>query len=148
VDNVLVLSRSEQVRTLATTQRIGEDLDETILTLDKSTQRVDLGPTRHEAEQAEVAAAIESALKGAIELTERELGTHLEGRTEVKRTALRKLLADGKITRQGGGKRGDAFRYRLADASAPLGVVAREREPHMRRTDPSDILAQGFGEVA
>jgi hypothetical protein len=119
VDNVMVLGRVEQARTLCTIQRIGDDLDETIVTLDKASQHVELGLKRQEAEQAEVASSILAALRTTPDLTERELSGHVEGRTEVKRAALRKLLADEKVGRSGAGKRNDPFRYRLPD-SAPV----------------------------
>lgn len=145
VDNVMVLSRTDQVRTLFTTQRIGDDLDETILTLDKASQRIGLGPTRNEAEQSEIAAGILAALKGGADLTERELGAQVEGRTDVKRASLRRLIADGTITRDGAGKRGEPFRYRLVDRP-PLSEPSREPST-LRRGDPAVVLAQGFGEV-
>lgn len=128
VDNYMVLSRTEQVRTLTTFQRIGDDLDETILALDKSTQRVQLGVTRHEAEQAAVASAIVALLTTAPDLTESEVAAQVEGRTKVKRAALRKLVAEERVGRTGAGKRSDPFRYRLGNSCSLVPNHIREQE--------------------
>ena len=45
--------------------------------------------------------------------TEPEIDAAVEGKTEVKRKALRELVGQGKIGRDGSGKRGDPFRYSL-----------------------------------
>lgn len=143
VDNYMALSRVEQERTIATRQRIGEDVEETILALDKTTQRVSLGDLRKDAEQAEVARAMVTALKGGAEFTERELTALVDGRTANKRAALRKLVNSGEVKRQGEGKRSDPFRYHLADASPALSVPI-VADPHTA----DELAREGFGEVA
>jgi len=108
------MKRTETYRTLQTVQRIGEDLPETILQFDAATKRLSLGGSREGCEAANMAEAIVAALDGktATEaLTEPEIGDAVEGKTTLKRKALRDLTRQGKIVRLGTGKRGDPFRY-------------------------------------
>jgi len=101
---------------LSSIQRIGPDLPETIITLDASTGRVEAGPKRHEADQAGIEEAIVVALKDVTgALTEAELEPAVEGRTTLKRDALRALVVNGRVTREGKGAKGNPFRYRLAE---------------------------------
>ena len=46
VDNLLVLRRSDRYRTLASIQRVGPDLAQTVVSLDEGTGRVEAGQTR------------------------------------------------------------------------------------------------------
>jgi hypothetical protein len=108
------MKRTETYRTLQTVQRIGEDLPETVLQFDAATKRLSLGGSRERCEAANMAEAIVAALDGktATEaLTEPEIGDAVEGKTTLKRKALRDLTRQGKIVRLGTGKRGDPFRY-------------------------------------
>jgi hypothetical protein len=114
VSTLLVMKRTETYRTLQTVQRIGEDLPETVLHFDAATKRLSLGGSREVCEAANMAEAIVAALHGktATEaLTEPEIGDAVEGKTTLKRKALRDLTRQGKIARLGAGKRGDPFRY-------------------------------------
>jgi hypothetical protein len=45
-------------------------------------------------------------------LTEPEINQAVEGKTTYKRTALRDLVKQHRITRTGSGTRGDPYRYR------------------------------------
>jgi hypothetical protein len=108
------MKRTETYRTLQTVQRIGEDLPETVLHFDAATKRLSLGGSREVCEAANMAQAIVAALDGkaaAEALTEPEIGAAVEGKTTLKRKALRDLTRQGKIVRLGTGKRGDPFKY-------------------------------------
>jgi len=114
VSTLLVMKRTETYRTLQTVQRIGEDLPETVLHFDAATKRLSLGGSREGCEAANMAEAIVAALDGkaATEaLTEAEIGDAVEGKTTLKRKALRDLTHQGRIVRWGTGKRGDPFKY-------------------------------------
>lgn len=114
VSTLFVMKRTETYRTLQTVQRIGEDLPETVLHFDAATKRLSLGGSREVCEAANMAEAIVAALDGKAEteaLTEPEIGNAVEGKTTLKRKALRDLTRQGKIVRLGTGKRGDPFRY-------------------------------------
>lgn len=43
----------------------------------------------------------------------------MEARRSVKQKALRRLVADGRITRTGSGRRGDSYRYAISGTDVP-----------------------------
>ena len=47
VDNLLILNRRERYRLLSTVQRIGPDLDETVVLMDEDTGEVRFGGSRY-----------------------------------------------------------------------------------------------------
>src|SRR5262249_11143487 len=70
--------------------------------------------TRHDSDLAEMQRQILAVLQDSPEsLTEAELGKHLEGRTRLKREALRGLVPEH-VQRSGRGKRNAPFRYSLS----------------------------------
>lgn len=112
VDTVLVLKRTERYRTLQTVQRYGADLPETVLDFDSDRRAVLLGAERFEEDAKRVADGILEHLSGVSgNLTEAEINEAVEGSTKLKRASLRKLFEAGKISRNGGGKKGDPYRY-------------------------------------
>ena len=99
-------------RTIATVQRTGDDLDETVILLDALTGCVTLGGTRQQADAAAVGSAMLAALQQADgPHTEAEIEKLVEGRTIVKRAALRQLVAREQVSRTGRGGKSDPFRY-------------------------------------
>ncbi len=133
VDTLLVLKRSERYRTLQTVQRYGQDLPETLLEFDAERRAVGIGAEKSEAEVIRIGEAILEYLAGcASEPTEPEICEGVEGKAAVKRAALRELVSGGRVTRTGGGKRGDPFRYRPTEgfsfACSPHMSGTREQE--------------------
>ena len=53
----------------------------------------------------------------------------VEGRTRVKKAALRVLVAAGKVSRSGSGKRGDPYLYEIENAGSQHIQGTREPEP-------------------
>ena len=115
VDTVMVLQRTDQHRLLESIQRTGTDLPKTIVTLESESGRVGAGPTKEEADEATVADATLQALASGESLTEAEIARAVEGKTRTKRKVLRGLFGKDQISRTGGGKKGDPFRYGLPD---------------------------------
>jgi hypothetical protein len=112
VDTALLMKRSARYRTLLSIQRYGEDLEETVVTLDPDTREVSRGGTRDEAEQADAARLILGFLAGTSSpVTEAELADAVEARTRVQRAALRALVVAGHVDRSGRGGKSDPFRY-------------------------------------
>lgn len=112
VDTVLILSRSERYRTVSSIQRYGEDLNEVTLNLDPQTRTVTAGPTKHEAEQVELEAAILVYLRAKAEpATSPEIFEAVPGRRTIKLRALGALVTSDRINRAGTGKKGDPFLY-------------------------------------
>jgi AAA domain/Toprim domain len=132
VDNVFVLSRNDMhQRFLTSIQRIGEDLPETLLVLDRESMRVTLGLTREASEHQTLAAEILTQLASAPDgLEEKQIVTQVEGRTKALREVLRALLCDDKVIRQGRGRRGDPYIYRLPVSCSlvPQGIREQENE--------------------
>ena len=110
----LVMRRVGDTRTLQTVQRIGNDLPETILNLDKSSNSYALGPAREDFEEEEMKREMMAVIDASPEMTESDIDASIVGRTEKKRTALRRLRDAGKIKAVGNGKRNDPYRYRIA----------------------------------
>jgi hypothetical protein len=119
VSTLMVMRRTESYRTLQTVQRIGTDLPETVLRFDPVTRLLSLGGLREGFEVANVSGAILRALADKS-MTEPEIDDAIEGRTTVKRRALRELTGNGRIARSGRGKRGDPFRYEKASSLVPV----------------------------
>lgn len=139
VDTALLLKRSEKYRTLSSIQRYGEDLEEVTLTLDPDTRMVSAGPSRREADTAEVRQAILEYLGSLGEgerVAESEINAKVEGRTTVKTRALRALVEEQKIIRNGTGKRGDPYVYSISPSLLP--IYRREGEKEKRKSGVSD----------
>jgi hypothetical protein len=118
VDTALMLKRGERYRTVAAIQRYGVDLDETVLDFDQEARMVSLGKGKGEVEEERVAKEIKKILEdlrltkgGEASLTEQEILDDVEGKTGIKRKALRDLVRHGSAERLGTGKKGSPFTY-------------------------------------
>lgn len=118
VSTLMVMRRTDAYRTLETVQRLGHDLPETVLRFDATTKKLTLGDSREQAEVDNVASHILAAL-GIGCMTEEEIDDAVEGRTTLLRTALRQLVESGSITRDGKGKKGSPYLYRVACFHVP-----------------------------
>ena len=137
VDTLLVLKRSDQYRTVATVQRVGSDVPQTVVALDEDSGRVSTGPTREVANRTTVQDAIIEFLRGAPgPVGEPGIVDAVEGQTAVKRRALRQLVANQKVIRQGGGKRNDQYLYSVSRSLVP--TIYPERENEKLETAVSD----------
>lgn len=138
VDTALTLRRTEQYRTLSSIQRYGEDLDESVVTLDPETRTLSAGPSRQEADETQAAEAIRDYLQGLVKagkegephegVEEAEIHEAVEGRTGVKRRALRLLVEQQKVIRTGAGRRGDPYRYTVSLFLVPTYIREQENE--------------------
>lgn len=129
VATLIVLKRLETYRTIQTVQRIGEEMPETVLLFDPETKLLSIGGTREQAETETMCGEILEFLQAAVELkTESEITDAIEGKTTFARKALRQLVKQGKVSREGGGKRGDPFRYRFSFSCSHDTAGTREHE--------------------
>jgi hypothetical protein len=118
VDTVWLLKRFERCRTLSSIQRYGDDLEETVLCFDKRTETITLGETKEREEVNEMKKAVADFLeKQDSPASEPEIKSGVEGNNRHKQTALRELVNEGTVTRQGKGARGDPFTYSLTHSS-------------------------------
>lgn len=110
VDTALIMKRRESERTLESIQRYGLDIPRTLLTFDSETGLTDAAGTVDELDMQRLGDEILQNLE-AGELTEKEIRDAIGGNTGLVGKALRKLLAENEVTREGSGRRGDPFKY-------------------------------------
>jgi hypothetical protein len=137
VDNVILLKRAGQQRTISSVQRIGPDLEPTILVMHPETNRLELQGSKQEYDDATLRAKMIDILKATpTALPEATIQAGLEGRKRDLVRALRYLVGTHQVERTGGGKRGDPYIYRWAENTGSRDVQkstpAREpREPEL-----------------
>ena len=110
VDTGLMMRRKGEQRLLISDQRYGQNLPETLISLDQmSGMVVDQGTLA----DMEIAAAKERILEaiGDGDLTQKDIRDQVEGRTTYIVAALQQLQADGELIRDGKGGKGDPYRY-------------------------------------
>ncbi len=119
--------REDKVRTLATLQRVGEDLAETVLVLNDR-QEPTLGASLREYDAAQLGERIITWLADHPDATEQAIIEAVEGGSAPLGRALRELLQQGKVTREGKGQRGDPYRY-SPPRPAPKGLGENPETP-------------------
>ncbi|HWP84014.1 MAG TPA: AAA family ATPase [Terriglobia bacterium] len=130
VDTLLVLKRTDRYRTIATVQRYGSDLPETVIEFNEQSRTVLLGVEKGQAEQERIGAAIVEYLAGCKESqTEEQIIEEVEGKQRHKRAALREFVKRGEVCRSGSGKRGEPYLYHLSRVQETAGVRAGTKKP-------------------
>lgn len=111
-DNIFMLRRTERYRVMKSVQRIGPDMEETVLHLDEQTGNITAGPTRREADQAHLETALLRQLeKARAALVAREWMEMVDARRQLCLGAIRSLIGQGKVARTGNGKKGEPYLY-------------------------------------
>lgn len=133
VSSLFALRRNPEtgIRTIRSTQRVGDDLPEMVLRFDADTHRMGLDGTRHQFEVNALKPLIRTAL-GDAEMTEDQIFDIVgHGKTGAKRTALRTLWQDGTLERSGSGKKGNPYLYQKgrSHVSVPIGNHGNENPP-------------------
>jgi hypothetical protein len=116
VDTVLLVRRRDQYRTLTTVQRCGEDLPETVVTLDEYHCPA-LEGSREDYEIDRLGKEIVEYLDTQKEpVDEKTIHDTVEGRKGLKAKALRKLVKGDKpsVVRSGEGVKGSPYLYTKA----------------------------------
>ena len=115
VDVALLLRRREDnTRTLTTLQRAGEDLPESVVVLDAH-QEPRLEGTRVEYDAKQVGERVAAWLEQQSEwVTRKAIEEAVEGRADTIWQAVARLEDEGRVERQGAGKRGDPFLFRYS----------------------------------
>jgi predicted transcriptional regulator len=108
--SIHIKKRNKESRIISTIQRYGVDVPQTVVAL-KGGFLVMEG-SREEVEIDETLPLILEVLGGGP-LTEKELGEQVERNRNLISKALRKLVEQKDIKKDGSGKRGDPFRYSL-----------------------------------
>jgi len=112
VDTSIILKRTDGKRTIETQQRYGTDMESTVLIFDEISKSTELGGTKEEDDTKRIEGEILDFLKTKDEpFGEPAITDEVEGRTTLKRKALRDLVTKGEVKRIGAGKRNDPFLY-------------------------------------
>jgi Bifunctional DNA primase/polymerase, N-terminal/AAA domain/Primase C terminal 1 (PriCT-1) len=117
-DAVLVLKRDrERRRILLGEGREGFELDETIVALDKETQEITTAGSRQAVDDAAIDARVVAYVEqlGRAATREEVLG-EVEGRREALLASLGRLVAAGRVQKNGKGKKGDPFVFLVCRA--------------------------------
>lgn len=137
VDTAIILKRTESKRTIETQQRYGVDMEPTVLMFDEATQTTSLGGTKEEDDVQHVADEIYNFLFDQTEpCAEKTIEEAVEGRTGLKRKALRDLVAKGTIQRTGAGKRNEPYFYSCS--LVPDIYTGREKQETQPAENPND----------
>jgi hypothetical protein len=112
VDTLILLKRHDSYRTIQSIQRYGIDLPETTLNFDSEQRTATVGKSKQDTDLDHLKEALLDYLSSSGEpLTEAVISEEVEGRTALKRKALRELVAEGTVVRTGRGGKSDPFRY-------------------------------------
>jgi hypothetical protein len=114
VDVALLLRRREDnTRTIATLQRTGEDLPESVLTLDAHQEpRIEGTRADYDAKQA-AERVLEWLEKQSEPVTRDDVKGAVEGRAEVVLGALQRLVDARRVERTGEGKKGNPYLFQM-----------------------------------
>jgi hypothetical protein len=138
VDTVLLERRQrDKTRTLESNQRVGDDLDETVLVLDKDIGTLRLAGTLDEARLEDAIKACLACLVRVSSATEQEIRDTVTGENELLARALREGVRRGLVTRSGEGKARKPYVYSVSRTRGETG----ERD-NTDKTDKTDKHAQ------
>jgi hypothetical protein len=134
VDTLIEMRRRGARRTLRSFQRYGTDIEETIIELDGDTYLLSETGSVAEADRHDAESSILAWLEERPEPAPRdEILEAIGGRAKVCVDALKALAANGRVIREGNGKKGDPFRFSvpiiyagMAERNAYLGENPRE----------------------
>jgi hypothetical protein len=113
-DTIMIMKRYENYRTIQTVQRYGNDLPETTLEFDEERRVASIGKSKFDQDIERIKTDIFDSLHEQAQntvFTEEQINEMVDGKTGLKRKALRRLLDEGKVHRYGKGIKGDPFRY-------------------------------------
>jgi 5S rRNA maturation endonuclease (ribonuclease M5) len=150
VCSLIVLKRREAYRTIQTVQRIGPEMSETVLEFNAEGRALSLGPEKSDADAQALSEGILEYLRSAGDAkTQSEIESSVEGKTDPKRRALRLLVEQGALVREGAGRRGDPFKYSFSVSCSQHMSGTREQETEkvaQTRINTGDILVPDFGQ--
>jgi len=114
VDTAVILRRERSGRMVYSVNRYGEDLAETIATLDEATGRVVLGLTKAEAGRRTIEDAILDHVAASEEpVKHAEVVKEVTGKAASIVNAIHGLVDSGRLIRQGAATRKDPYRYSI-----------------------------------
>jgi predicted transcriptional regulator len=125
VDTVIAMRKRDSLRVVSSIQRYGEDMPETTLAFDVPTGIVTEGGLLEHAVLVDAAERLLGVLESGA-LSEAEIRDGVDGDNTAIGKALRALVKMGWLTRDGGGKKGDPYRYSPSE-NTPHGDATERR---------------------
>ena len=113
VCSLIVLKKSDSYRTIQTVQRLGKDLDETVIEFEQETRLLSLGESRFDTERSRMESEILKFLAESSEpQTQAQIRDGVDGQARIIRAALTSLCGSEMISKSGEGTRGKPFVYK------------------------------------
>lgn len=140
VDCIMSLNRTQDnVRTIQTKQRLGEDLEPTVLTRDPNTGEISAPMSKTMADQRKAEQRILDALTPGRKMTRQELGNVPSQGSYIGRCAVDALLASGLIQATGSGTKGDPRLYQgyPGVSQGTRGTLSYPEEPSSPPVSPA-----------
>lgn len=131
VDTPMIVRRQSGERTLASQQRYGTDLPETVLRMDPVTRQINGCGTIAIAQMTSKKTAILDQLKLRGTMTRKEIADSVRGETKKLGIALQELTDSGGVIRNGKGGKGSPHSYSLPDSicvSSPIGEKGKTND--------------------
>jgi hypothetical protein len=145
VDTLLIMRTREAGRTVQSIQRYGEDLPETVVTLDTATWKVSAAGNVADVLAQQGADAIMVAVADDA-LTEAEIREKAGKDARLTTTVLRALVKEERLVRTGEGVRGDPYRYAKPNpARAAPSTANTDPAPQPEAETAEAEAAQGEG---
>jgi hypothetical protein len=155
VDNVLLLNRTDKYRVLSSVQRIGPDLEETVVQMDETTGDVHLAGSRYLVDRQIVAGRMFEvvAAAGPGGLPRPDLLAAIDARRDLKLKGLALLAADERIARTGDGtSRNHPHVYALVAPREPGSETATTDATGFRGSlierEPGSVIQESLGTTA
>lgn len=112
LDNVLIITRNGNERSIRSRTRYGKDLESVSLLFDEETRSMTLGGSVQSGSNARLEQEVLALLNASgSSRTQSEIVKSISGRKEAVLSALASLVAKGSIQKTGSGKRNSSFSY-------------------------------------
>jgi hypothetical protein len=137
-DTRIIIKKKGDVRTIEVVQRYGQPMPEMVLHYDHKTRFITPAGSKHDFDKQKVKDSILEVLAAERDgLTEKEINSQTEGRNALKREALREMVAQGLLRRDGKGGKSDPFRYALKDSCTVVPDICWGQENMNQKTELS-----------
>jgi hypothetical protein len=133
------------VRTLASVQRVGQDMEESVVVVGSDGWPA-LGGTRRDVQAGSLKRALLEALRIRGEATTQELLDDVEGEWGAKLRILQAMVDEGLVLREGTGRRGDPYRYCLPEPVFIAALRGQCRATKGNQPQPASDLAESVAQ--
>ena len=136
VDSLFVVKRGQERRTIASVQRYGNDLDESVFEMDAISHKVTLAGSKKDADVRSAAELIAAFLNEQSEpVEEAVIREVIDIRKSIQIAALRSMVDTGRVVRFGGGRKGDPYRYEMPSGNSGSPVPSIGGDPENQNSE-------------